>query len=116
MNSKKIADKLNMTIQAEHNKNTGIGQSILKQFDKAEQIYGDIPAPTKQVQVKVVRVSHTLLPSDIKLMDDIMHRTRIRANKSEIIRAGLRALNSLEDKDLMEVLSRIEQLPHSKRY
>ena len=113
MNSKKIADKLNMTIQAEHDKNTRVGQSILKQFDKADQIYGDKPIGTKQV--KVVRVSHTLLPSDIKLMDDIMHRTRIRANKSEIIRAGLRALNSLEDKDLMEVLSGIEQLPHSKR-
>ena len=102
-----------MTIQAEHEKNTRVGQSILKQFDKADQIYGDKPIGTKQV--KVVRVSHTLLPSDIKLMDDIMHRTRIRANKSEIIRAGLRALNGLEDKDLMEVLSGIEQLPHSKR-
>jgi len=71
------------------------------------------PAKPKATQSKVIRDSFTMLPSDQESIDDVIEkamRAGARTNKSEVIRAGIQALKSMNQGDLVNALNKVERI------
>lgn len=111
MKVKDMEAKLKKGMQNENDE--GKDKTLLQKFDNADKAFGIKPSAAKRE--KALRKLYTIPPRDLRLIDEIKNRTRVRANSSEIVRAGLRALNNMTDKELIDILSSIEQLPKSKR-
>lgn len=78
-------------------------KSVDERFAKAETVLARKSAAKPPVQVKVIRDSFTMPVSDHELITTIKKRCMsagIDTNKSEILRAGLAALDGMNDKEL----------------
>lgn len=72
----------------------------------------------KNVKEKAVRDAFTFPPSDHALFDEIQKKgmkVGVMVNKSEIVRAGLYLLNSLNDMDLEKALTSVDRLKTGRR-
>jgi hypothetical protein len=95
-------------------------QAVRSRFEKAETILGKKKAPPPQEAPKpngsgkVIRDSFTIPDGEYELISKIKKRCMkagIGANKSEVLRAGLAALDSMPDKELAKLF---ESLPRVK--
>jgi hypothetical protein len=100
------------------NKNNLSSFSARATADAEEQAHG----------VKIVRETHEKKPKVVKTVKDtfsfpvadhamigdlmaLLLKNGVKANKSEIIRAGLHALNGLSQEELMDSLEGIDRIP-----
>ncbi len=96
-------------------------QAVRNRFDKAETALAKktTARPSRQEQQsngagKVIRDSFTIPDGEYELISKIKKRCMkagIGANKSEVLRAGLAALDSMPDKELAKLF---EKLPRVK--
>lgn len=73
---------------------------------------------------KAKRCQFTLPPDDVGLIDKLRKRyqdltlpeseTYVEVAKSEVVRAGLQALNEMSDKKLQKAIASIEKLPEGR--
>ncbi len=94
-------------------------QKVQDRFAKAEQLLEpestpSLPEPEKPKNRKrVIRDSFTLPTDDYELITTIRERcldNRITINKSEVIRAGLHALNKMSDEELLAVVDSLTKI------
>ena len=92
-------------------------QAVKSRFEKAETVLSkkQVPGPPKGSSArnggsKVIRDSFTI-PSDeyelISKLKDRCMKVGVGVNKSEILRAGLAALDSMQDRQLAEAFERL---------
>lgn len=91
--------------------------AVKNRFDKAEAAFSRKPAATPSRQEssesKVIRDSFTMPEDDYNLIAGIRSRclkAGVTVNKSEVIRAGLNALNEMSDKELLEIIERLAKV------
>lgn len=119
---------LGKSIQAETEKVKGNKQVDEDRFDKADEFLElkSIPKqqepkqPKQQKQEKqqkqqkrVIRDSFTLPTDDYELITTIRERcldSRLTINKSEVIRAGLHALNQMSNEELVAVVESLTKI------
>jgi hypothetical protein len=88
------AGGLSSAVAASQHEATARGKSL--QFEEGSRV----TQKTKQGEGSVIRETYSLPPADSILIDQLRQRTAaqgIMLNRSEILRAGLAALNSLDD-------------------
>jgi hypothetical protein len=86
-------------------------QAVRNRFERAESVMGEGKlAPRKQQSPsgvgRVIRDSFTIPDDEYEMISRIKKRCMkagIGANKSEVLRAGLAALNGMSDKELAKV-------------
>ncbi len=104
----------------------GISKSIIAETQKvqdrlalAEQLLEpestpSLPEPEKpKNQKRVIRDSFTLPTDDYEIITTIRERcldNRITINKSEVIRAGLHALNKMSDEQLLAIVDGLTKI------
>ena len=94
-------------------------QKVQDRFAKAEQLLepestssGQEPEKPKN-RKRVIRDSFTLPTDDYEIITTIRERcldNRITINKSEVIRAGLHALNKMSDEELLAVVDSLTKI------
>lgn len=113
MPKKDVKSALGASLKAE-------AQAVRSRFEKAETVLGKkrSPAPPEAPKQngagKVVRDSFTIPDGEYELISKIRKRCMkagIGANKSEVLRAGLAALDSMPDRELAKLF---EKLPRVK--
>lgn len=97
-------------------------QTVKDRFEKAESLLGRKAGPTasekengapKTENVKVVRDSFTMPQADYELITLLKKRSLqsgIETNKSEILRAGLLALNQMSERDFLNKIETVEKV------
>ena len=118
-NNKDFGASLGRSIQAETEKVKGNKQVDEDRFAKAEgylepksTLKQQKPEKPKQ-QKKVIRDSFTLPTDDYELITTIRERcldNRVTINKSEVIRAGLHALNQMTNEELIAVVESLTKI------
>ena len=96
MSKKSMKGRLGATLQEEE-------KSVDARFAKAETVLARKSTIRSAAQVKVIRDSFTMPVTDRDLISTIKKRCMragIDTNKSEILRAGLAALDNMNDKEL----------------
>jgi len=97
--------------------------AVGKRFERAEKIFGEqeggtdlsspIPSVNRPEVNRVIRDSFTM-PADeyhqIAQLQDRCLKAGIRSNKSELIRAGLSALQAMADEDFMQIVHRLPKV------
>lgn len=97
-------------------------QTVKDRFEKAESLLGgkaradvndrEVVKPKKE-KVKVVRDSFTMPQADYELLKLLKNRSLksgIETNKSEILRAGLLALNQMTERDFLNKIENVEKV------
>lgn len=94
--------------------NTVLANSVAKPVKKASPV----PSAIRLVAQHVTRDTFSMPSSDYSLIEQL----RVRAaregrntNKSEVIRAGLRGLLTLESADLVGILNRLEKVKPGRK-
>lgn len=103
-------------------------RSVRSRFEKAESLLGKaggekrLPAPKENGARRVIRDSFTIPDGEYELISLIKKRCMkvgISANKSEVLRAGLAALDAMRDKELARVFGELDRVktgrPPSKK-
>ena len=121
MTKKDMKSALGASLKAEE-------QAVRDRFEKAEAVIGGgKSAPRSQEQPrngsdKVIRDSFTIPGNEYELISRIKGRCMkagISANKSEVLRAGLAALDAMSDKELSRLFSGLTKVktgrPTSKK-
>ncbi|MBD1895538.1 hypothetical protein H6F50_18810 [Coleofasciculus sp. FACHB-712] len=122
MTKKNMKLALNASLKAED-------EAVKSRFEKAESLLGDgvetnrksevtpqVEAQSREEQVKkerVIRDSFTLPCEDYELISAIRQRclnSAVNVAKSEVIRAGLHALNDLPDEALLKVIESLTKI------
>ena len=109
MSKKSIKGKLGASLQAEE-------EAVNERFAKADTALARKSAAkghSQPTQIKVIRDSFTMPQSDHELLSAIKKRCMrvgIDTNKSEILRAGLAALDSLNDRELQELFQGLTKI------
>ncbi len=97
-------------------------QTVKDRFEKAESLLGGKTGATaaekengapKTENVKVVRDSFTMPQADYELITLLKKRSLqsgIETNKSEILRAGLLALNQMTERDFLDKIETVEKV------
>lgn len=97
--------------------------SVEKRFEKADRLFpggASEKTPTvKPVPVeRVIRDNYSMPQSDHEMISGLRERClklRMSVTKSEILRAGLHALDSLSDQELKKVIESLEKLKPGRR-
>lgn len=85
--------------------------AVQTRFEKADSLLkdkGDVAPEPPAAKPRVVRDSFTLPTEDYELIAGLRQRCldlAVGVTKSEVIRAGLHALNKMPDHELMDVLA-----------
>lgn len=105
-------------------------EAVKSRFEKAESLFGDRssdipktdlsqeasqspPPPPKAKKPKVIRDSFTIPNDDYELISETRQRclqSAVNVTKSEVIRAGLHALQQLNDEELVQVFGGLEKI------
>ncbi len=97
-------------------------QTVKDRFEKAETLLGEkrMPRVSKkenekrsEEQIKVVRDSFTMPQSDYDLIMLLKKRALLagnETNKSEVLRAGLLALNQMSETEFLDKISIVEKI------
>lgn len=97
--------------------------AVKSRFDRAERLLGDTP-PSKPPsatsasdreapKVRVIRDSFTLPAGDYDLIAAVRQRclsAAVNVTKSEVIRAGLQALQQMPEPDLIRLVNSLEKI------
>ncbi len=89
-------------------------EALQARFDRAESVFEEKHPARPAAPDRVIRDSFTLPSIDYQLIAALRTRclnSAISATKSEVIRAGLHALERMQDEELLKV---IENLPKVK--
>jgi hypothetical protein len=87
-------------------------KAVRSRFEKAESALGQgklspsVQPPPSNGAVKVIRDSFTIPNDEYELISQLKKRCMkagVSANKSEVLRAGLAALNGMSDRELVRV-------------
>jgi hypothetical protein len=118
MPKKDIKAALGASLKAEE-------RSVQSRFEKAESLLGKgrgATAPAENGASRVIRDSFTIPDGEYELISQIKKRCMkagISANKSEVLRAGLAALDAMQDKELARVFGELTKVktgrPPSKK-
>lgn len=122
MPKKDIKSALGASLKAEE-------QAVRSRFEKAESVLGrgksatrQEPPPPSNGADKVIRDSFTIPGDEYEMISLIKKRCMkvgISANKSEVLRAGLAALNAMPDRELTKVFESLSRVktgrPPSKK-
>ncbi|MBD1935604.1 MULTISPECIES: hypothetical protein [Cyanophyceae] len=122
MTKKNMKSALNASLKAED-------EAVKSRFEKAESLLRDgtqtnrksevtpqVEAQSREEQIKkerVIRDSFTLPGEDYELISAIRQRclnSAVNVAKSEVIRAGLHALNELPDEALLKVIESLTKI------
>jgi hypothetical protein len=117
MPSKKrsFKDALTSTIRSEKS-------SVEKRIEKADQAF--LPKPIQRAVIEetpaelAVRDNFSMPASDYAIIAELRQRclkSGVSVTKSEVVRAGLHALEELRTEELLKVLSNLEKLKPGKR-
>lgn len=103
-------------------------QAVRDRFEKAESVIGGGKSSSRTEQLppngagKVIRDSFTIPGDEYEMISLIKKRCMkvgVSANKSEILRAGLAALNAMPDRELTKVFESLSRVktgrPPSKK-
>lgn len=94
-------------------------QAVRSRFEKAESVIGGgksvsrAQGQSRNGADKVIRDSFTIPGDEYELISQIKKRCMkagISANKSEVLRAGLAALESMPDKDLANLFGKLPRV------
>jgi hypothetical protein len=96
-------------------------QAVRSRFEKAESVLGREKSPPRKEQQpplpngggKVIRDSFTIPEADHGLIGPLKTRCMkagVSVNKSELLRAGLRALTAMSDRDLTKLIDSLERV------
>ena len=93
-------------------------QAVKNRFEKAESVFGEKRAAVKETGAtkpasKVIRDSFTMIEKDYDLIPALKDRCLklgISVNKSQILRAGLNALDNMTDAKLVEVINNLAEV------
>ncbi len=94
-------------------------QAVRSRFEKAESVIGGGKSAQRAQEQprngadKVIRDSFTIPGDEYELISRIKKRCMkagISANKSEVLRAGLAALETMEDKDLANLFAKLQRV------
>lgn len=92
-------------------------RAVKSRFDKAETILGKKDAAQKKEDksstARVIRDSFTMPAIDYELIPELKTRCMkagVGVTKSELLRAGLNALGSMTDKELVNVIEKLEKV------
>lgn len=111
MTKKDIKTALSASLKAED-------EAVKSRFELAETLLGNrseatIAEVNQSSFDRVIRDSFTLPAKDYELISKIRQRclqAAVNVTKSEVIRAGLHALNQLPDKDLLQVIESLTKV------
>jgi hypothetical protein len=113
MSRKDMKKALGASLKAEE-------QAVKSRFEKAETVLSkkQVPSPPKEVPArngggKVIRDSFTIPSDEYDLISKLKKRCMkvgVGVNKSEILRAGLAALDSMQDRELAEAFERLARV------
>jgi hypothetical protein len=114
MNKSKLGNQLKKTLENQDK----VDQ---EKFAKVDSIVGNLPklaqAASAQRTSSVERAIFSMPSADLALIDIMRAKAgkagRISTTKSEIVRAGLYALNLLEDQELLAVLTGLQKVRRS---
>jgi hypothetical protein len=120
MSDKDFKNALDAVLGSDGNEDAKAKLALLKQLN---QVLGEVAGESKEKkaprpQPKVVRDSFTLPEDDYNLMLGFQDKAmdfRIRATKGEILRAGLHALQKMDDSTFIETLKGVEKLKPGRR-
>ena len=119
MPKKDLGAALGKSIQAETKKVKDRPQAVDDRFAKAEQLLESESTPSLSEPEKPknrkrdIRDSITLPSHDYELITAIRSRcldSRVTINKSEVIRAGLHALNEMSNSELLAVVDSLTKI------
>lgn len=105
-------------------------EAVRNRFEKAESLFGERSRDTSQTEnhqetsepsaraskekkTKVIRDSFTIPNNDYELISKTRQRclqSAVNVTKSEVIRAGLHALQYLSDEDLVQIFAELEKI------
>lgn len=96
-------------------------QAVRSRFEKAESVLGrgksaprpEPPLPSNGAADKVIRDSFTIPGDEYELISRIKKRCMkvgVSASKSEVLRAGLAALNAMPDRELAKVFESLARV------
>jgi hypothetical protein len=91
-------------------------QTVKNRFEKADAVLAGKQAalsPPASDDGKVIRDSFTMPANDYDLIATLKQRClqmAISVNKSELLRAGLNALNRMTDKQLRDIIESLEKV------
>lgn len=85
------------------------GKSTVERFSKADSILLNPRDKTKQKST-IVRDTFSMPPSDYALIRTLQERANNKKNKSEIVRAGLYALQNMADTEFGKTISQLEKM------
>lgn len=97
-------------------------KSVQERFEKAETLFGnnikgnlsqEKKAMRKEEKLKVVRDSFTMPQTDYELITALKNRSLnsgVQTTKSEILRAGLLALNQMTEADFLDKIGNVEKI------
>ena len=114
MPTKSMKGALGASLRAEE-------QAVKNRFEKAETALARdaVPAAPPPGETTVVkRDSFTMPLSDYELIPKLQKRCMkagVGANKSEILRAGLTALDAMSDEELLGFIERLEKVKTGRR-
>lgn len=102
------------------------GEAVKNRFERAEAILGDSSSQSESTSdsasshhqertkpERVIRDSFTLPAADYGLIAAIRQRClqqALNVTKSEVVRAGLQALSSLSERELLEVMNNLTKI------
>jgi hypothetical protein len=114
MTKKQYENQLRATVESQD-------KALQARFEKADSILMKIPATVLEVPPQnsaVIRDTFSMPPDDSALIETLRTTAakegRI-ASKSEIVRAGLHALNVFKGHELVEVLNRLEKVKPGRK-
>lgn len=93
-----------------------LAESVLNRASQSESVEPTAEptsAPEPAPKPKAIRDTYTMPPSDFQLIGEIRQRLMrlgIEANKSEVVRGGLRTLAAMSDDELALVIESVERL------
>lgn len=109
-------------------------KSVIERFEKADTLFSvkeklptelkseseqqKIPSAGREEQLKVVRDSFTMPQEDYELITLLKKRSLnsgIEITKSEILRAGLKALKEMQEEEFLSKLSLVEKIKTGRR-
>lgn len=98
-------------------------EAVLEKSGAGEPQNTDIPDTPAVEHQRVIRDSFSLPASDYAIISALRDRALkagVQANKSELVRAGLRVLQEMKEADFLAAIQRIEKIktgrPSDKKY
>jgi hypothetical protein len=93
-------------------------QAVKNRFDKADSVFAGKDKRAKETRTtkaasKVVRDSFTMIEKDYELIPALKERCLKRGvsvNKSQILRAGLNALDNMADEKIIEIINNLAEV------